>query len=74
MNSNRFSKVILVIGLAMMAVPAMAQTGGCTVSPENPTIVLGLLGAAAAGLPWIRAKIASTRRSHRERSVDEARP
>lgn len=35
---------------------AHAQVDGCVDSPENPTAVLGLLGAASAGVPWLRAK------------------
>jgi len=31
--------------------------GGCVNSPENPTIILGLLGAVAAGAPWLRARV-----------------
>jgi hypothetical protein len=34
---------------------AMAQSG-CVNSPENPSVVLGALALAAAGVPWLRAK------------------
>jgi len=30
--------------------------GGCVNSPENPTLILGLLGGAAAAIPLIRAR------------------
>ena len=53
-------------GLAFFSAPAMAF-GGCVDSPENPTLILGLLGAAAACLPWIRAQWASGKRSRRHR-------
>ncbi|MBV8451387.1 MAG: PExPT-CTERM protein [Deltaproteobacteria bacterium] len=29
--------------------------GGCVQSPENPSLILGLLGGAVAGLPLLRA-------------------
>jgi XrtJ-associated TM-motif-TM protein len=32
-------------------------TGGCADSPENPTVVLTLLGLAAAAVPKVRARI-----------------
>lgn len=31
--------------------------GGCVASPENPTWVLAGIGAAAAGVPWLRSKL-----------------
>jgi XrtJ-associated TM-motif-TM protein len=40
------------------ALPVYAQTGGCTDSPENPTVVLGLLvSAASIGLLHFRNRI-----------------
>lgn len=50
----------LVAGLGMlMVVPAFAGgIGGCVNSPENPTAVLGMLGGAVAGYPWLKAKVA----------------
>jgi hypothetical protein len=37
--------------------------GGCVIaSPENPSLILGLLGAAVAALPLLRAQLKSRRR------------
>jgi len=44
------------LGLASLAADAFAL-GGCVNSPENPSVVLGLLGGGAASLPWLRARI-----------------
>jgi XrtJ-associated TM-motif-TM protein len=46
---------------ALAATPAFAL-GGCADSPENPTWILGLLGAAAAGAPWLRGKLSEWKR------------
>ena len=40
---------------------AWAGFGGCVDSPENPTVVLGLLGGAVAAYPWLRAEISARR-------------
>lgn len=42
---------ILLVGYAA---PALALQQLCTSSPENPTAILGLLGAGAASVPWLR--------------------
>ena len=42
--------------LLMMAAPLHAQTG-CTDSPENPTVVLGLVGGAGALFSTVRARM-----------------
>jgi XrtJ-associated TM-motif-TM protein len=34
---------------------AYAQLNGCVDSPENPTVILALIGAAAAGLSMARS-------------------
>jgi hypothetical protein len=36
---------------------ALAQSGCIDASPENPSVVLGLLAVAAAGLPVLRARL-----------------
>jgi XrtJ-associated TM-motif-TM protein len=52
--------------LAVAALPlgsVLAQgTGGCVDSPENPTLLLGLLGAAVAGAPRLKSYIATRRK------------
>jgi hypothetical protein len=60
--SRWMNKLIAVAALSQFVVgSAWANLGGCVDSPENPTVVLGLLGAAAAGLPWVKAQIAARR-------------
>ena len=41
--------------LLLCALPAFAQAG-CVNSPENPTAVLALAGAAGAAFSYIRAR------------------
>jgi XrtJ-associated TM-motif-TM protein len=49
--------------MLLVAVPVHAQTG-CTDSPENPTVILALVGGAGALLSTLRAHPRS-RRSHK---------
>jgi XrtJ-associated TM-motif-TM protein len=56
----------ILMGLALLAtagsLPLFAQ-GGCVDSPENPTVVFGVIaGAAVIGLGPLRSRIASWRR------------
>ncbi len=51
MKDVRFAVSILFV-LAMPA--ALLAQGGCVNSPENPTALLGLAGAAAAVLAYLR--------------------
>jgi XrtJ-associated TM-motif-TM protein len=49
----------VILGFAVMvlvAVPLYAQTG-CTDSPENPTVVLALVGGAGAVFSAVRARM-----------------
>ena len=47
----------------VLAVPAHAQIGGCTDSPENPTAVLGLVvSAASIGFVKLRAHFGSRKK------------
>ncbi len=43
--------------LLLFAPDASALQGLCDHSPENPTAVLGLLSAAAAGYPYARSRL-----------------
>jgi XrtJ-associated TM-motif-TM protein len=44
--------------LALLALPAIASAQtGCTDSPENPTIVLALVGSGAAAFSTLRGKL-----------------
>ena len=53
-NSWKSGAVMMV---ALMSIPgfAVADLGGCVNSPENPTAILAMLGAAAAGVRRWRA-------------------
>ena len=54
---------LLLTGVALLlvtAVPVYAQ-GGCVNSPENPTVVLALVGSAGAFLASARARIKARR-------------
>ena len=50
-------------GISLVAAPVHAQTG-CTDSPENPTVILALVGGAGAPLSTLRTRLRS-RRSHK---------
>jgi len=45
--------------LALIAGNVLAQETGCVDSPENPTVVLGLLGGAVASANWLRKQLKS---------------
>lgn len=63
MSTRKVCKIIAGLGVLAAAIgAAYAQGGGCEDSPENPTVVLALLGAASAAAPWLRAKWLSRRR------------
>jgi hypothetical protein len=53
--------------LAGYATPVLALQQLCTVSPENPTLILGMLAAGAAGVPYLghRARAWFGRKSRR---------
>ncbi len=42
--------------------PAFAFGGCVQASPENPSLILGLLGGAVAALPLLRTRLKSRRR------------
>jgi XrtJ-associated TM-motif-TM protein len=50
------------VTLLSITVPLYAQTG-CTDSPENPTVVLALVGSAGAFLSAARARLRARRNS-----------
>lgn len=52
-----FVAVVPATVLMFISVPAFAAFGGCVISPENPTLILGALGAGAALLPWLKATL-----------------
>jgi XrtJ-associated TM-motif-TM protein len=55
----RVSLLILAMGLLVRF--ASAQTG-CLDSPENPTAMLALIGAAGSALPWLIGRSARQRK------------
>ena len=65
--SRLMVKLAVVLGafLASTGAALADGPGGCVDSPENPTVILGLLGGAAAGLPWLKAQILSRRKARR---------
>ncbi|HEY4380138.1 MAG TPA: PExPT-CTERM protein [Acidobacteriaceae bacterium] len=57
---SKFVRIALV-AIAMLAIPSLAHAqSGCTDSPENPTVVLALVGSAGAGFTslrrWLKAR------------------
>jgi hypothetical protein len=53
----------IAVPIGLWTSPASAF-GGCTqASPENPSLVLGLLGAGVAALPLLRARFKAGSRS-----------
>ncbi len=57
--------LICFLGVALfltVALPLHAQ-GGCTDSPENPTVVLALVGSAGALFSTLRARTKARRNS-----------
>jgi XrtJ-associated TM-motif-TM protein len=58
-------KLTLATGFTLIvaiALPLHAQTG-CTDSPENPTVVLALVGAAGALFATVRSRLRMRRKS-----------
>ena len=54
----------VVAGISIAVAPAAWAFGGCVDSPENPTLLLALLGGAAAGVPWLRRQFKKRRDKH----------
>ena len=60
---KRFSPLVLAFGcLLAIALPLNAQVG-CLNSPENPTVVLGLVGSAGVFLASARTRLRARRRN-----------
>jgi len=51
---------LLALGVLAVALPLHAQ-GGCVNSPENPTIVLALVGSASACVASVRRRFKANR-------------
>lgn len=50
--------------IVLVAAPLYGQTG-CTDSPENPTVVLALVGGAGALFSAVRSRLTARRNSSR---------
>ena len=56
-SENKVVRLALV-AMAVLAVPVMAHAQtGCTDSPENPTVVLALVGGAGALFSVVRSRL-----------------
>ena len=66
-----FQAILAVTAVSALGTSSAWATGGCLNSPENPTLLLGLLGGAAAGLPWLKAQIAARRGKRTESETSE---
>ena len=64
----------LMLGALLLAPDAWALQPVCVNSPENPTLVLGLVGAAAAGYPLLRDKARGLLRRRRDAIRGERQP
>ena len=49
-------KIAVVVAVMAVVCPVMLGQGGCVNSPENPTLVLGLVGGAAAIVARLRRR------------------
>ncbi len=61
---NKILLSLCCVTLLLVAVPLYAQTG-CTDSPENPTVVLALVGSAGALFSTVRNRWKARRNSSR---------
>jgi XrtJ-associated TM-motif-TM protein len=51
---------LFVVALAIVLAPSLCHAqGGCTDSPENPTALLAVVGAAGAAIPMLRSRLRS---------------
>ena len=54
--------VVTPIVVGLWSSPSLAFGGCVEASPENPSLILGLVGGAVAALPMLRAWLKSCRR------------
>lgn len=59
---NKTIRICLLAMLVLSVRCASAQLPGCVDSPENPTAVLLVVGAAACAWPSVRAQLRGARR------------
>ena len=73
MRTGTFRAIAALLALAYAA-PALALQPLCTTnSPENPTAILGLLGAGVAGYPYLRQRAKDWAARRRGRGVGDSR-
>ena len=58
------SFIASLLGASIAGMSSAWALGGCVDSPENPTIVLGLLGGAVAAYPWLKGWASALRRKN----------
>ena len=58
----RFRPTLLLSTLSLLLISAAAHAqGGCIDSPENPTVVLVLIGSAAAAASAVKTRLRSNK-------------
>jgi XrtJ-associated TM-motif-TM protein len=62
MNKKSLLLFVSCVCLLLIAAPLHAQSG-CTDSPENPTVVLALVGSAGAFIANVRTRLKARRNS-----------
>jgi hypothetical protein len=63
-KNNSVLKIISLLTAIFWSAPSFALDG-CVDSPENPTLVLGLIGLAAAITPWANKKIQRNKKNNK---------
>jgi len=54
---------VAALALAVVALPARAQIGGCDDSPENPTLILAGLASGAFAVSSIKTRLRARRQT-----------
>jgi len=72
MTSRSF--VLLCFALLFLVAPPLRAQTGCVDSPENPTVVLALVGGAGAMFSMVRARLRARRRWRRGETLQAASP
>ena len=74
MNDRLGAVVTTALSALLLAPDVFATQGLCVNSPENPTVVLGLIGAAAAGYPLVRERAGGLYKRIRGTDKQEGQP
>jgi XrtJ-associated TM-motif-TM protein len=59
MKMSSFVASLLGVSIAGMSSAWAGGVGGCVDSPENPSLVLALLGGVVAAYPWLRGEMSA---------------